>query len=178
MFTTFIFLILCVICSYIHAWKYVPSGKSYTKAAVQSSLLSPSTSIPRHSYSKTLSRQSSSLRCSNEDLNVGDFLNTKLMKIREVTTIDSKNLNQYKLDATIKAKEFNTYLVEYKQEMKRRKVTFPGFRSGNLPPYVMGDVRRYLICYGLEYLIGQLCNLNNLEVRYFSNYNHTHETLT
>lgn len=56
------------------------------------------------------------------------------------------------------------YLNEYQEEMKRRKVVFPGFRPGKLPPYVMGDVRRYLVCFGLETMIGQLCNNNRLEV--------------
>eukprot|EP01035_Chromulina_nebulosa_P019091 gene19091-24919_t len=49
--------------------------------------------------------------------------------------------------------------------MKRRKVSFPGFRPGKLPPYVMGDVRKYLISFGLETLIGQLCNINGLELK-------------
>lgn len=46
--------------------------------------------------------------------------------------------------------------------MKKRKVQFPGFRPGNLPPYVMVDVRKYIVCYGLESMLGELCNLNGL----------------
>jgi FKBP-type peptidyl-prolyl cis-trans isomerase (trigger factor) len=56
------------------------------------------------------------------------------------------------------------YLGEYKEEIKKKKVVFPGFRPGKLPPYVMPDVRRYIVCYGLESLIGQLCNQNKLQV--------------
>mmetsp|Transcript_24783 Transcript_24783/g.22513 ORF Transcript_24783/g.22513 Transcript_24783/m.22513 type:complete len:217 (+) Transcript_24783:9-659(+) len=98
---------------------------------------------------------------SNEiELDVGDFNDVTLKKINSITT----TLGKYKLEATIKSKEFNNYLNDYKEEMKRRKVSFPGFRPGKLPPYVMGDVRKYLISFGLETLIGQLCNINGLEL--------------
>jgi hypothetical protein len=46
--------------------------------------------------------------------------------------------------------------------MKKRKVTFPGFRPGKIPPFAMTDVRRYIVCYGLELTIGSLCNMNSL----------------
>ena len=41
------------------------------------------------------------------------------------------NLFQYSLKAKIPAKEMNVYLDEYKEEMKKRKVVFPGFRPEN-----------------------------------------------
>merc|ERR1711871_506124 len=66
------------------------------------------------------------------------------------------------MEATLESKEMNVFLNEYKEEMKRRGVVFPGFRPGKLPPYVMGDVRRYLVSYGLENTIGQICNYNGL----------------
>lgn len=58
----------------------------------------------------------------------------------------------------------NSFFEEYKEEMKRRKVVFPGFRAGKLPPYVMPDVRKYLVCFGLESIIGTLCNNNGLKL--------------
>jgi hypothetical protein len=39
-----------------------------------------------------------------------------------------------------------------------------GFRAGTLPPYVMPDVRKYIVSYGLETIFGQLCNINGLEM--------------
>jgi hypothetical protein len=74
------------------------------------------------------------------------------------------NLFQYSLKAKIPAKEMKTYLEEYKDEMKKRKVVFPGFRPGKLPPYVMGDVRKYIVSYGLETMIGGLANLNDMQL--------------
>jgi hypothetical protein len=95
------------------------------------------------------------------DLDVGDFEQCVFKKAAVV----KDNISKYTLDATIDAKALNSYLVEYQEEMKRRKVVFPGFRPGKLPPYVMGDVRRYLVCYGLETMIGTLCNSNGLKVK-------------
>lgn len=94
------------------------------------------------------------------ELDVGDFEQTLFKK----TAIVKGNVGKYTLEATIEKSAFNSYLLEYKEEMKRRKVLFPGFRAGKLPPYVMPDVRKYLVCYGLETLIGQLCNSNGLKV--------------
>ena len=48
--------------------------------------------------------------------------------------------------------------------MKSRKTVFPGFRAGTIPAYAMADVRKYLISYGLEINLGQLCNLNGLRI--------------
>eukprot|EP01038_Epipyxis_sp_PR26KG_P015334 gene15334-20664_t len=94
----------------------------------------------------------------NIQLSNGEFENSKIRFLKSV----DENLGYYEIEGLIKAKELNGYLNEYKQEMKQRKVTFPGFRPGNIPPFAMTDVRRYLVCYGLETTIGQLCNLNNL----------------
>jgi hypothetical protein len=95
------------------------------------------------------------------ELSTGDFQGIKtFQKISEV----KGNVGKYVLEATIDKKELNSYLDEYKDEMKRRKVVFPGFRAGKLPPYVMGDVRKYLVCYGLETILGTLCNNNGLKV--------------
>lgn len=69
---------------------------------------------------------------------------------------------KYSITGTIASSEMNVYLEEYKEEMKRRKVVFPGFRAGKLPPYVMADVRKYIVCFGLETLLGELGNLNSL----------------
>lgn len=114
----------------------------------------PTSSIKQHHHS------SQALK-STIELDVGEFENVQFTKIGTISPVISK----YRVEALIKAKSFNEYLIEYKAEMKRRKVIFPGFRPGSLPPFVMGDVRKYLICYGLENLLGQLCNINGLEMR-------------
>ena len=92
-------------------------------------------------------------------LDVGEFENTKFTKIADGT---SKNIDKYRVESVIKSKELNSYLNEYKEEMKKRRVVFPGFRPGKLPPYAMGDVRRYIVSFGLETTFGQLCNMNSL----------------
>jgi hypothetical protein len=97
---------------------------------------------------------------STKPLNIGDF-ESVAFTLEEI--IDN-NFGRFSVDATIKAKDMNVMLNEYKAEMKKRKVVFPGFRTGVLPPYVMGDIRRYIVCYGLETLLGKLGNLNGLQV--------------
>jgi hypothetical protein len=94
------------------------------------------------------------------EMETGDFEQASFKKV----AIVKDNIGKYTLEAIIEKSSMNSYLLEYKEEMKRRKVLFPGFRAGKLPPYVMADVRKYLVCYGLETLIGQLCNGNGLKV--------------
>jgi hypothetical protein len=96
------------------------------------------------------------------EMETGDFEQASFKKV----AIVKDNIAKYTLEAIIEKSSMNSYLLEYKEEMKRRKVLFPGFRAGKLPPYVMGDVRKYLVCYGLETLIGQLCNGNGLKVTF------------
>lgn len=93
-------------------------------------------------------------------LDVGEYEN---VKFEEVGTFSSDVL-KFRLEATLAKSDMNVFLNEYKDEMKRRGVVFPGFRPGKLPPYVMGDVRKYLVSYGLENTIGQLCNFNGLMI--------------
>lgn len=95
-------------------------------------------------------------------LQTGEFQGVEFLQLDDPTSV--AGLAKYSLSATITKAEMNSFLNEYKEEMKRRKVVFPGFRAGKLPPYVMGDVRKYLVCFGLETLIGQLCNLNGLNL--------------
>ncbi len=91
-------------------------------------------------------------------LDTGDFDISVFKKVEDVTD----SIGKYVVEASIPSSDMNTFLGEYKEEMKRRKVSFPGFRAGNLPPHVMGDVRRYLVCFGLETMLGQICNANGL----------------
>lgn len=93
------------------------------------------------------------------DMNTGEFDDVKFSRIS-----GTRALAKYTVSAVIKKAEMNSFLNEYKEEMKRRKVVFPGFRAGKLPPYVMGDVRKYLVCFGLETMLGELCNLNGLQM--------------
>ena len=94
------------------------------------------------------------------ELDVGEFENVVFKRASTVTD----TIGKYTLDAVVPSAALNSYLEEYKDEMKRRKVVFPGFRAGKLPPYVMGDVRKYLVCYGLETMLGTLCNNNGLKL--------------
>jgi hypothetical protein len=93
-------------------------------------------------------------------LQTGDFENVKFSKL----STSPSGPSRFGLSAVITKADMNSFLNEYKEEMKRRKVVFPGFRAGKLPPYVMGDVRKYLVCFGLETMLGQLCNLNKLQM--------------
>ena len=103
---------------------------------------------------------------SSQPLKTGEFEGVEFKSLDSISSVTSsvQGLGKYSLSATITKAEMNSFLNEYKEEMKRRKVVFPGFRAGKLPPYVMGDVRKYLVCFGLETLIGQLCNLNGLQL--------------
>jgi len=99
----------------------------------------------------------------SQSLKTGEFEGVEFKSL-DTSSSSVQGLGKYSLSATITKAEMNSFLNEYKEEMKRRKVVFPGFRAGKLPPYVMGDVRKYLVCFGLETLIGQLCNLNGLQL--------------
>lgn len=118
-----------------------------------------------------ISRTMISLKMSTTEteMDVGEFEQAVFKK----TAVVKENVGKYTLEATIEKAALNSYLLEYKEEMKRRKVLFPGFRAGKLPPYVMPDVRKYLVCYGLETLIGQLCNGNGLKVSLTLHFNIT-----
>lgn len=94
------------------------------------------------------------------ELTTGDYERVKFVQVADL----SSTFGKFRMEATLKSGEMNEFLNEYKKEMQRRKVLFPGFRPGKLPPYVMPDIRKYLVCYGLESVIGQICNLNGLEV--------------
>jgi len=95
------------------------------------------------------------------ELTTGDYERVKFVQVADL----SSTFGKFRMEATLKSSEMNEFLNEYKKEMQRRKVLFPGFRPGKLPPYVMPDIRKYLVCYGLESVIGQICNLNGLEMR-------------
>jgi hypothetical protein len=96
-------------------------------------------------------------------LYAGDLVTGEREKVtfEKLESINDK-ISKYSITGTIPSSEMNGYLEEYKEEMKRRKVVFPGFRAGKLPPYVMADVRKYIVCFGLETLLGEIANLNSL----------------
>ena len=64
---------------------------------------------------------------SAQQLDVGEF-NADFAQIDSV----ANSIGKFRLQATIKSKELNSYLDEYKAELKKRKVAFPGFRPGNV----------------------------------------------
>jgi hypothetical protein len=72
------------------------------------------------------------------ELSVGEYEKV------EFTELESKGegFGKYRIAATIKSADMNEFLDEYKKEMQRRKVTFPGFRSG----YVLCFVRFFALC--------------------------------
>ena len=93
-------------------------------------------------------------------MDVGEFKNLQFEKI----SIINDNICKYRVIGAVEAKDSNQYMKDYKEEVKKRGVLFPGFRAGKLPPAVMQDARRYIVCFGLEQLINALCNRNNLMV--------------
>ena len=123
-----------------------------------------------HSSSSSVSSPSLfRLKSSSSDatpMDIGEFEHVKFDKLNTL----NNQISKYRITGTIKPKDSNVYLNDYKNEIKSRNVVFPGFRPGKLPPYVMADVRRYIVCFGLESLLGQLCNLNNIMVSDLSLY--------
>ena len=88
------------------------------------SLLSLSQAFLRHPLAKLTARTRLS---SQQQLDIGEF-NADFKQI-DSASID---IGKFRLQATIKSKELNSYLEEYKAELKKRKVSFPGFRPGNV----------------------------------------------
>ena len=87
-------------------------------------LLSLSQAFRGHRLAKLTPRTTLS---SQQELDIGEF-NAEFKQIDSV----SKEIGKFRLQATIKSKELNSYLEEYKAELKKRKVSFPGFRPGNV----------------------------------------------
>jgi hypothetical protein len=58
----------------------------------------------------------------DEPLNIGSLENVIFKKIDSLPN----NINKYQLKATIKPKDTYSYLADYKEELKKRKVVFPG----------------------------------------------------
>ena len=87
------------------------------------------------------------------NLEVGEYEDATFTKLPGVLAPSSIG-QKYRQEYTMKPTETTTLLNEYKAEMKKRKVILPGFRPGVLPPYAMGDVRKYIVSYALELTIG------------------------
>ena len=109
-------------------------------------------------------RTHTKLRNIYSTLDVGDFENVAFTKVGQLRS----DIGQCRLEATVTADDMNEFLDEYKEEMKHRKVIFPGFRPGKIPPSAMIDIRKYLVSHSIETIVGQLCNLNGLMVSSFS----------
>mmetsp|Transcript_27498 Transcript_27498/g.27719 ORF Transcript_27498/g.27719 Transcript_27498/m.27719 type:complete len:234 (-) Transcript_27498:44-745(-) len=95
---------------------------------------------------------------SEGQLDKGELENIEFTRLEKI----SPKIAKYRVAGLLDVAQLDSYLAEYKEEMKRRKVKFPGFRAGVLPPFAMTDVRRYIVSYGLELNIGTLCDMNNL----------------
>ena len=132
------------------------SRTSSLKHRIFSSSLPTSLSLYRTIHNKRNGLSSTSRLYS--ELLIGE---REKITFEKLETINDK-VAKFSVTGTIASSEMNVYLEEYKEEMKRRKVVFPGFRAGKLPPYVMADVRKYIVCFGLETLLGELGNLNSL----------------
>lgn len=94
-------------------------------------------------------------------LTVGDMTNIALTKIEDVS---SNRVGKFRLKGIIPSQELNSYIVEYKEEMKRKKVIIPGFRPGVIPPHAMPEIRSFVVSHGLETILSELCNINRLRV--------------
>jgi len=114
-----------------------------------------------HVRNRMLIKRSTATTILSSDLTTGELENIELTRLSGVLA-ESSDIQRYRIDATLKSKQLNEILEEYKGELKARKISFPGFRPGKIPPFAMTDVRRYIVCYGLETTIGNLCNMNGL----------------
>jgi hypothetical protein len=130
---------------------------SLSSKLYHSSSLLTSSSLYKRIYNKR-NVISSTSRLYSTELLKGEREKITFEKLESV----NDKIAKYSITGTIASSEMNVYLEEYKEEMKRRKVVFPGFRAGKLPPYVMADVRKYIVCFGLETLLGEIGNLNSL----------------
>lgn len=135
-------------------------------------LLSTTSSFKVRTILSARSSSATTLSMTENSLDTGDY-DGKFFKVSGVIGA-SADIESYRLEATIKSKELNSFLEEYKGEMKRRRVIFPGFRPGVLPPYAMGDVRKYIVSFGLETTLGNLVSiqiplrsLNDLRLSFF-----------
>ena len=118
--------------------------------------------VPKFSLRSTtqLKTISTSKLSNSVQLEVGEVENV----VFTLEETGKDNVNKYKVVGSLKPRETNAYLIDYKAEISKRGVVFPGFRAGKLPPYVMGDVRRYIVCFGIETVLRELCNANSLQV--------------
>lgn len=94
-----------------------------------------------------------------KELKNGDT-GAKLVQLDEL----SNNVGKFQLEATLEAQMLNDILKMYKEELVKKKVKFPGFRPGNIPPSAMPDIKRYIVSFALETMLGELCNLNAIKV--------------
>eukprot|EP01039_Chlorochromonas_danica_P004617 gene4617-5060_t len=140
---------LCLSFAQLGAWRVCPAVSSVMHRC--------------HSLSRGWALQSTnevSLSPQELALDIGEFEGTKFNKLQTL----GGDLGKFRIETVLPAEALKSYLDEYMQEMKRRKVSFPGFRQGKLPPAAMEGVRKYLVSFGLETMIGQLCNNNNIRI--------------
>lgn len=114
-----------------------------------------------HSHLMTRRQPTLTVNMLSDELTTGELENIQITRLSGVLA-ESSDIQRYRIDATLKSKQLNEILEEYKGELKARKISFPGFRPGKIPPFAMTDVRRYIVCYGLETTIGNICNMNGL----------------
>ena len=107
-------------------------------------------------------RSNTRLRKFYNALDVGDFENVAFQKVEQL----SSDIGKFRVEATVTAGDMDSFLDEYKEEMNDRKVIFPGFRPGKIPPHAMVDIRKYLVSHSIETIVGQLCNINGFSVRF------------
>ena len=88
------------------------------------SLLSVTQAFLEHRLAKL---SPSTTLLSQQQLDIGEFN----ADFKQIDSLPS-DIGKFRLQATIKSKEMNSYLEEYKAELKKRKVSFPGFRPGNV----------------------------------------------
>jgi len=80
-------------------------------------LLSADAFAPRAVSRHAAVARTTSLQLSQTELTTGDFDGAVFEKLDSV----SPRIGKYKLTATVKSSEMNSYLDEYKAEMKRRR---------------------------------------------------------
>lgn len=93
-------------------------------------------------------------------LKIGELRDVKFERLQSIRDDFAK----YRLECTISEEQLDYHLQSYMKEVQKRKVSFKGFRVGKIPPDAMRDVRRFVVDYGVELTLKEICAVNGLTV--------------
>jgi hypothetical protein len=105
------------------------------------------------------------LKATMSALSIGDLENVAITRI---DSSEDSSFGKFRINGIVTKREMNSFIREYKEEMKRKGVIIPGFRPGNVPPHAMQEIREFVVSHALETLLGEMCNVNGLMVSVYT----------